>query len=103
MATALAAFDLLDYYYREKFPAYYEDHQDKINLAISELKTSYQNSVFPEQKVSWSSHKDNIGHENSPGCLRCHDGQHLTRRSRPSVWNAIFATPSRSSQKRAIL
>ena len=79
VATALAAFDLLDYYYREKFPAYYEDHQDKINLAISELKTSYQNSVFPEQKVSWSSHKDNIGHENSPGCLRCHDGQHLNQ------------------------
>ncbi len=77
VATALAAFDLLDYYYREKFPAYYENNQDKINLAISELKSSYQNTVFPDQKASWDSHKDNIGHENSPGCLRCHDGQHL--------------------------
>jgi hypothetical protein len=77
MATALAAFDLLDYFYREKYPQYYQENQSKITAAIEELKTSYSNSVFPEQKSDWASHKDNIGHENSPGCFRCHDGKHL--------------------------
>ena len=77
--TALAAFDLLDYYYGEKFPDYYSQNQDRINQAIIELQTSYTNSVFPEQKSDWTSHPDNIGHENSPGCFRCHDGEHLTQ------------------------
>jgi nitrate/TMAO reductase-like tetraheme cytochrome c subunit len=77
LATALASFDLLDYYYREKYPTYYEDNLEKITQAISELKTSYSDSVFPEQKSDWTSHPDNIGHTNSPGCFRCHSGQHL--------------------------
>jgi nitrate/TMAO reductase-like tetraheme cytochrome c subunit len=79
LGTALASFDLLDYYYREKYPAYYQKNQDKISQAIVELKTIYENSVFPEQKSDWTSHPDNIGHENSPGCFRCHDGQHLNQ------------------------
>ena len=78
LETALASFDLLDYYYEQKFPAYYEQNREKITQAIEELKTSYGNSVFPEQKSDWSSHPDNIGHENSPGCFRCHDGSHLS-------------------------
>jgi len=78
LETALASFDLLDYYYEQKFPAYYEQNRDNITQAIEELKTSYRNSVYPEQKSDWSSHPDNIGHENSPGCFRCHDGSHLS-------------------------
>jgi hypothetical protein len=27
-------------------------------------------------KVIWGTHPDNIGHNNSPGCFRCHDGNH---------------------------
>jgi len=78
LETALASFDLLDYYYEQKFPAYYEQNRDNITQAIEELKTSYRNSVYPEQKSDWSSHPNNIGHENSPGCFRCHDGSHLS-------------------------
>ena len=78
LETALASFDLLDYYYEQKFPAYYEQNRDNITQAIEELKTSYKNSVYPEQKSDWASHPDNIGHENSPGCFRCHDGSHLS-------------------------
>ena len=78
LQTALAAFELLDYYYGEKFPEFYSGNQDKIKQAILELQTAYSNSVYPEQKSDWTSHPDNIGHENSPGCFRCHDGEHLT-------------------------
>ena len=79
LQTALAAFDLLDYYYEQKFPDYFEKNRDKISQAIAELQTSYSNSVYPEQKSDWTSHPDNIGHLNSPGCFRCHDGEHLTQ------------------------
>jgi hypothetical protein len=34
--------------------------------------------VFPEQKMDWQTHPDNLGHRDSPGCFRCHDGKHLT-------------------------
>ncbi len=79
ISSALAAFDLLDYFYQEKYPGFYEGNQSDITQAIEELKTSYTNTVYPEQKSDWASHPDNIGHENSPGCLRCHDGQHLNQ------------------------
>jgi hypothetical protein len=78
LTAALASFDSLDNYYKEEFPDFYQENQAQISLAIEELKTSYSNTVYPDQKSDWTSHTDNIGHENSPGCLRCHDGKHLT-------------------------
>ena len=78
MGTALASFDLLDYYYEQKYPGYYPENRDNITQAIEELKTSYGNTVYPDQKSDWSSHPDNNGHQNSPGCFRCHDGSHLS-------------------------
>jgi mono/diheme cytochrome c family protein len=33
--------------------------------------------VFPEQNSDWTTHPNNIGHKDSPGCFRCHDGKHL--------------------------
>ena len=35
-------------------------------------------SAFTDQKMFWDTHPNNIGHDNSPGCFRCHDGKHLT-------------------------
>jgi hypothetical protein len=29
-------------------------------------------------KTDWRSHPDNVGHLYSPGCFRCHDGQHMS-------------------------
>ena len=49
--------------------------------AIAALQQIYSNSVFPDQKVNWDTHPSNIGHINSPGCFRCHDGKHLDARS----------------------
>lgn len=78
METALASFDLLDYYYDQKYPEFYAQNKELITEAVDELKTSYNNTVYPEQKSDWTSHPDNIGHLNSAGCFRCHDGSHLT-------------------------
>ena len=35
-------------------------------------------NVFPEMKLTWGTHPNNIGHEDFPGCFRCHDGKHKT-------------------------
>jgi nitrate/TMAO reductase-like tetraheme cytochrome c subunit len=64
-------------YYQAYYPDYYADNRDKIDAAISALQTAYRNSVFPEQNSDWTTHPNNIGHKDSPGCFRCHDGKHL--------------------------
>jgi mono/diheme cytochrome c family protein len=78
VSSAMEAFDQLESYYEENYLEYYIQNSNLIQNAIMEVKTAYSNSVFPEQKSDWTSHADNIGHLNSPGCFRCHDGQHLT-------------------------
>lgn len=65
-------------YYQAYYPDYYAQNSDKIDTAIESLQQAYNDSVYPEQKADWNSHPSNVGHENSPGCFRCHGGQHLT-------------------------
>jgi len=48
-----------------------------VDDAIKVLQQIYNDSVFIDQKVSWDSHPTNVGHIDSPGCFRCHDGKHL--------------------------
>jgi len=44
------------------------------------LLTIYNDSVFIDQKVDWNAHPNNIGHIDSAGCFRCHDGEHMDTR-----------------------
>ncbi len=74
---ALDAIANLDSYYKTTFPDYYATGQEKVAAAIAELQNIYTTSVFSEQEVNWDTHPNNVGHINSPGCFRCHDGKHL--------------------------
>jgi nitrate/TMAO reductase-like tetraheme cytochrome c subunit len=64
-------------YYTTYYPEYYQANQEKVDRAIDALVNAYQDSVFPEQNSDWSSHPNNVGHKETPGCFRCHDGKHL--------------------------
>jgi len=72
---AFAAFDQLGESY--KATDYYTDHSEQITNAVQALKDIYDRTVFHDQKVDWATHPNNLGHINSPGCFRCHDGKHL--------------------------
>jgi len=74
---ALAAIAGLSDYYRQKYPEFAAENGDAVEQAIRALQDTYRGSVFREQKSDWDTHPNNIGHENSPGCFRCHDGKHL--------------------------
>jgi mono/diheme cytochrome c family protein len=67
----------LESYYQAYYPEFYATHQKQINEAIIALQDAYRQSVFPEQKSDWTTHPNNVGHKDSPGCFRCHDGKHL--------------------------
>jgi hypothetical protein len=64
-------------YYRVHYPEFYEENELLVAEAVESLQQAYLDSVFPEQKADWTSHASNIGHKDSPGCFRCHDGKHL--------------------------
>jgi nitrate/TMAO reductase-like tetraheme cytochrome c subunit len=72
---AMAAIDALQGDYERT--EYYPGHGEQIRAAIDEIKAIYDRSVFHEQKIDWTTHPNNLGHFDSPGCFRCHDGKHL--------------------------
>jgi nitrate/TMAO reductase-like tetraheme cytochrome c subunit len=72
---AFAAFDKIEDYY--KTTDYYPGHGEQIRSAIQALKDIYDRTVFHDQEITWKTYPNNLGHINSPGCFRCHDGKHL--------------------------
>jgi nitrate/TMAO reductase-like tetraheme cytochrome c subunit/mono/diheme cytochrome c family protein len=64
-------------YYQTYYPEFYATNGYEVEQAIQILQDSYRQSVFPDQKANWNSHPNNVGHKDSPGCFRCHDGKHL--------------------------
>jgi hypothetical protein len=75
-AAQLGIAELSDYY-EANHPDFYSENKQLVAAAIVALQDAYVDSVFPQQKADWTSHPDNIGHTESPGCFRCHDGKHL--------------------------
>ena len=49
-----------------------------MDKAIETAILLFSTNIFPEMKVSWRDFPDHIGHLNTPGCFRCHDGLHET-------------------------
>ncbi len=68
-------------YYQAYYPEFYSQNRQLVDSAIQMLQYAYGQSVYPEQKSDWTSHPNNVGHKDSPGCFRCHDGKHLNAQS----------------------
>lgn len=66
----------LDAAYKTKYPDAYRDARPAIRAAIETTQALYARHVFPPMKVSWGTYPNHIGHTDSPGCFRCHDGSH---------------------------
>ncbi len=73
--AAFAALDGLENYYKNT--DYYPGHEEQVSSAIQALKDIYDRTAFHEQEIDWTTYPNNLGHINSPGCFRCHDGKHL--------------------------
>lgn len=68
----------LDGFYRENYPEVYAQKGEALRAATSEVQRIFQTYIFPEMKVNWKTHPNNIGHYYFQGCFRCHDGQHVS-------------------------
>lgn len=76
-AEAMKAISALEDDYKQNLFDVYSQNGEKIKSAVLELQTIYDQSVFNDQQVDSSTYPNNLGHINSPGCFRCHDGKHL--------------------------
>jgi len=65
-------------FYQQTYPDMAAKHAPEIQAAAAALLAIYQRNVFPDLKVTWGTYVNNLGHVDSPGCFRCHDGGHST-------------------------
>jgi hypothetical protein len=66
-------------YYQESYPALWAQRQAEVTDSAKEVLAVYDRNIFPEMKVTWGAYPMNIGHEDFPGCFRCHDGAHAAK------------------------
>jgi hypothetical protein len=59
-------------------PAAGADRGALVDAAAAELATIWGRNVWPQMKIGWGTYPTLLGHEQSPGCFRCHDGEHAT-------------------------
>jgi hypothetical protein len=63
-------------WYRTSYPSVYRDKRALVNQAASQVQAIYLRNVFPAMKITWGTYPNNLGHTDSLGCFRCHDGSH---------------------------
>lgn len=68
----------MDQFYRQNYAELYSSKRSSISSAVTELQRIFQTYTFPEMKVDWQTHPNNIGHFYFSGCFRCHDGEHVS-------------------------
>jgi hypothetical protein len=68
----------LNNFYRANYPQVYQTRRTLIQQAGDEVAAIYLRNIFPDMRLSWGAHPNNLGHNDSPGCFRCHDGSHTS-------------------------
>jgi nitrate/TMAO reductase-like tetraheme cytochrome c subunit len=66
-------------FYRLQYPMVWDQQRTQIDQGAKALITIYGRNVFPFMKVGWGTHANNLGHNDYPGCFRCHDGSHNSK------------------------
>jgi nitrate/TMAO reductase-like tetraheme cytochrome c subunit len=63
-------------FYKAKYPETYQTKRPVVETAAQQIKAIYLRNVFPEMRITWGTHPNNLGHDDFLGCFRCHDGKH---------------------------
>jgi hypothetical protein len=65
-------------FYAERYPKIAQARAADITIAADRAQEIFDATRFPEMKLTWKTHPNNLGHREFPGCFRCHDGRHTT-------------------------
>jgi hypothetical protein len=63
-------------FYEKEHPEVASKSRASVERAGRTLADIYLRNVFPDLKIGWGSYQSHLGHTDSPGCFRCHDGLH---------------------------
>ena len=69
---AYAKVEAIADFYRTNYPQVYQQKSAEIASDIDAIKGIAQLTTFPYMRVTWDTYLNNIGHQNAPGCFRCH-------------------------------
>jgi hypothetical protein len=69
-------------FYRQKYPAVFQARKADVDKTVAQAIAIFDRSVFPDMKVNWKTYTSNIGHRNWPGCFRCHDNRHVSKKGK---------------------
>jgi nitrate/TMAO reductase-like tetraheme cytochrome c subunit len=65
-------------FYQTNYPQIYQTQRSAVEQSGQEIANIYLRNIFPDMRVTWGVHPNNLGHNDSPGCFRCHDGSHTS-------------------------
>jgi hypothetical protein len=65
-------------FYETNYPQIYQAQRTAVEQSGQEIANIYLRNIFPDMRVTWGVHPNNLGHNDSPGCFRCHDGSHIS-------------------------
>jgi nitrate/TMAO reductase-like tetraheme cytochrome c subunit len=68
----------IETFYEQSYPQVYAQRKADVRRAGNAILAIYNRNVFPDMKVTWGTYANNLGHTDSLGCFRCHDGSHTT-------------------------
>lgn len=71
--TEPEALSAIDHELRAKYPG-----DARLEATVKTVQALYSGNFFPEMKVRWDEYPNHIGHKITPGCFRCHDGEHVS-------------------------
>jgi hypothetical protein len=69
----------LNNFYRTNYPEIYQKRRTVVEQSGEEVAKIYLRNVFPDMRLTWGTHPNNLGHNDWPGCFRCHDGSHTSK------------------------
>ena len=99
-----AAISKLPVFYASKYPLVAKDQAKDIAAATSSLTAIFDQTVTSRMDVRSGTYPTNLGHQNSNGCFRCHDGAHykvvkgqLTKETIPSTCETCHTAPQGST------
>jgi hypothetical protein len=61
-------------YYQKDYIDFYAKNKNLIDTSIASLQLAYSQNTFPKMKVAYDLYPEHIGHLETNGCFRCHNG-----------------------------
>jgi hypothetical protein len=63
-------------FYQQNYADVFSKNAAEVQRSAKAVLAIYNRNVFPAMKVTWGSYPNNLGHNDFPGCFRCHDDGH---------------------------